>query len=421
MPNAEDRVDWCSMSARTPDHPRGRVFAAQPGGPPRTGRRRLVLLASVVAVLVVVPLAGGWALARGGGATADRGPSGGFAAASGSPTPSPSTSPSSGTPTPSPSPTVITIGWVGDTTPGSMYGLAPGRGRALFGHLPALLRRPDLMIANLEGTYSTPGPSKCGGGSGGTCYAFQAPPSYAEALAWSGIDLVNMANNHSMDYLRRGYLQTQAALRKAGVAYAGPPGKITIVKVHGVRVAVMGFSPYPCSAPLNDIPAAAALVRRAAKRAGVVIVLMHAGAEGADQIHTPYGTQYFLGEDRGNVRAFAHAMVKAGADLVLGSGPHVIRGIERYRNRLIAYSLGNFAGWRNFALGGNLSLSGLLTVRITRTGRILGGRWLPLRLVSPGVPAVDRSKQSLRLVRTLSASDFARTWRLDSRGYFSAD
>ena len=93
----------------------------------------------------------------------------------------------------------------------------------------------------------------------------------------------------------------------------------------------MGFSPYPWSAPLNDIPAAAALVRRAAKRADVVIVLMHAGAEGADQIHTPYGTQYFLGEDRGNVRAFAHAMVNAGADLVLGSGPHVIRGIERYR------------------------------------------------------------------------------------------
>jgi hypothetical protein len=230
-----------------------------------------------------------------------------------------------------------------------------------------------------------------------------------------------MANNHSMDYLRRGYLQTQATLRKVGVAYAGPPNKITIVKVRGVRVAVMGFSPYPWSAPLNNIPAAAALVRRAAKRADVVIVLMHAGAEGADQIHTPYGAQYFLGEDRGNVRAFAHAMVKAGADLVLGSGPHVIRGIERYRKHLIAYSLGNFAGWHNFALAGNLSLSGLLTVRITKTGRILGGRWLALRLVSPGVPTVDRSKQSLKLVRSLSASDFARTYRLDSRGYFSAD
>jgi hypothetical protein len=308
---------------------------------------------------------------------------------------------------------------VGDTTPGSMYGLAPDGGRALFGRLPALLRAPDLTIANLEGTYSTPGPSKCSGSPGRTCYAFQAPPSYATALAWSGIDLVNMANNHSMDYLERGYLQTQAALR-VGVRYAGPPGTVTIVKVRGVRVAVVGFSPYPWSAPLNDIPKAAALVRRAAARADVVIVLMHAGAEGADQTHTPYGTQYYLGEDRGNVRAFAHAVVKAGADLVLGSGPHVIRGIERYRGKLIAYSLGNFAGWRNFGLGGDLSLSGLLTVRITKTGRIVGGRWLALRLVAPGVPTVDRSRQSLALVRSLSASDFAQTFRLDARGFFGA-
>ena len=189
----------------------------------------------------------------------------------------------------------------------------------------------------------------------GTCFAFQAPPSYAEALAWSGIDLVNVANNHSNDYLTRGFQQTQQALKKVGVAYAGLPNKVTIVDVRGVRVAVMGFSPYPWSAPLNDIPVAAKLVRRAAAEADVVIVLMHAGAEGADKIHTPYGPEYAFGEDRGSVRAFAHAMVDAGADLVLGSGPHVIRGIERYDNHLIAYSLGDFAGWHNFGVGGNLA------------------------------------------------------------------
>ena len=98
-----------------------------------------------------------------------------------------------------------------------MYGLPPDGGRALFGSLRPLLSKPDLMIANLEGTYSTAGPSKCGA-STANCYAFQAPPSYAAALAWSGIDLVNMANNHSMDYLARGFAQTQAALKKAGAA-----------------------------------------------------------------------------------------------------------------------------------------------------------------------------------------------------------
>ena len=222
-----------------------------------------------------------------------------------------------------------------------------------------------------------------------------------------------------MDYLSRGFLQTQAALRKVGVAYAGPPNTVTIVKVRGLRVAVMGFSPYPWSAPLNDIPAAARLVRRAAAEANIVIVLIHAGAEGASEIHTPYGSEYAYGEDRGNVRAFSHAMVNAGADLVLGSGPHVIRGIERYKNHLIAYSLGNFAGWHNFGLGGNLSLSGLLTVKIDGAGRILGGRWLSLYVSQPGVPEVDSSNTSAHLVSSLSASDFTHTYRLDSQGYFT--
>jgi len=391
-------------------------------------RRRRLLLLAIVALAVLAVVAGVRALSGGAGApapgsTTSSGSGGATQARTGAATPAHSAGPSTAaTPatSPSASSTVITVGWVGDLTPGSMYGMPPDGGRALFGSLPALLRSPDLMIANLEGTYSTPGPSKCSGSSSGTCFAFQAPPSYAEALAWSGIDLVNMANNHSNDYLARGALQTRTALRKVGVAFAGPPDTVTIVRVHGLRVAVMGFSPYPWSAPLNDIPAAARLVRRAAAEADVVVVLMHAGAEGSDQIHTPYGTQYFLGEDRGNVRAFAHAMIDAGADLVLGSGPHVIRGIERYRGRLIAYSLGNFAGWRNFALGGNLSLSGLLTVKLSSKGRILGGRWLALRLASPGVPGVDRARRSLRLVRGLSATDFAHTWRLDSRGRFSA-
>jgi hypothetical protein len=392
----------------------------------------LALLAIVVTLVVVAAVAAAWAVGGRSSGSAGRGAGGSLAAAApatGTHSPgasaahSPGASPSpssSATRPPSASPTVITVGWVGDTTPGSLYGLAPDGGRALFGGMPALLRKPDLIIANLEGTYSTAGPSKSSGSSSGTSFSFQAPPSYASALAWSGIDLVNMANNHAMDYLERGYEQTQAALRSVHVAYAGAPDAITIVKVKGVRVAVIGCSPYPWSAPLNDIPKAAALVRRAAAEADVVIVLMHAGAEGADQVHTPQGTQYYLGEDRGDVRAFAHAMVAAGADLVLGSGPHVIRGIERYHDRLIAYSLGNFAGWHNFGLGGDLSLSGLLTVKVTQTGRIVGGRWLALHLVAPGVPAVDASAQSLALVRSLSASDFAHTFRFDADGFFTA-
>ena len=67
------------------------------------------------------------------------------------------------------------------------------------------------------------------------------------------------------------------------------------------------------------------------------------GAEGTDGQHVPRGTEYYLGENRGNERVFAHALVTAGADLVLASGPHVLRGLRLFHEKLIAYSLGNFA------------------------------------------------------------------------------
>ena len=119
-----------------------------------------------------------------------------------------------------------------------------------------------------------------------------------------------------------------------------------ILTTHGVRVAFLGFAPYGYTSNLLDIPTAEAMVRTAARHAAIVVVIIHAGAEGSDQLHTPLGTQYYLGEDRGDARLFAHSVIRAGASIVLGSGPHVIRGVQRYRGHLIAYSLGNFIGYR---------------------------------------------------------------------------
>jgi hypothetical protein len=383
-------------------------------------RRRRLTAILLACALVALALAGAVALAaRGGDDTGPGAPAGvadrsGKGAASETPEPSPSE-------TADAAPSVIEIGWVGDTTPGSVYGTPPDGGRALFANVRDELRAPDLMIANLEGTYSTGGPSKCDGVDSSLCFAFQAPPSFAKALPWAGIDLVNMANNHSNDYFEGGLEETKAALEKNGVQYTGLPDQVTIADASGVRVAVIGFSPYSWNADLNDIPAAEELVRRAADQADVVVVLIHAGAEGADQIHTPQGGEFAYGENRGDSRAFAHAVVDAGADLVLGSGPHVIRGIERYHQRLIAYSLGNFAGWDNFGLSGNLGLSGLLTVKIDADGRFRGGRWLSLRLAEPGVPVIDPGHTSARMADNLSDADFSKTWRMDDEGNIKAD
>ena len=151
---------------------------------------------------------------------------------------------------------------------------------------------------------------------------------------------------------------------------------------------------------------AQALVRKAAAQADLVVVAMHAGAEGSGATHVPHGTETFLGENRGDSRRFAHAVVDAGADLVVGSGPHVIRGMERYHGRLIAYSLGNFVGYKNFGTGGTLSLSAILSVQLRGDGAFVGGTWTSLRLDGDALPHPDPSHASARLVAQLSREDF---------------
>ncbi|HEV7174836.1 MAG TPA: CapA family protein, partial [Solirubrobacteraceae bacterium] len=228
----------------------------------------------------------------------------------------------------------VTLEWVGDIALSTQRGLPPGGLQRALGPVAAQLRDADLTVGNLEGTLSVGGISKCGGIGGGNCFAFQAPPSTARSLHGLGFDLVNMANNHSFDYGASGRAQTISALNTAAVAHTGLPGEITVLRSGGRRVAFVGFAPYASDANLLDIPAAQALVRRARRSASLVVVIIHAGAEGAGALHTPHGSEFFVGENRGNPRAFAHAVIDAGASLVVGSGPHVIRGVERYRGRM---------------------------------------------------------------------------------------
>jgi hypothetical protein len=311
----------------------------------------------------------------------------------------------------------VALEWVGDIALSTQRGLPPGGVISALAPVRGLLAGADITAGNLEGTLSFGGPSKCGRISG-NCFAFQAPPAIAGQLHALGFDVLNQANNHSFDFGAPGRAQTIGALDAAGIAHTGLPGEVTIVRAAGLRVAFIGFAPYGYDANLLDIPRAAALVRRARSRADLVVVIIHAGAEGAGASHTPLGSEFFLGEDRGNARAFAHAVIRAGASIVLGSGPHVIRGIERYRGRLIAYSLGNFVGYHTLAGGGVLSESGILRVRLDHAGRLLSARWYSI-VLSNGLPRPDPSNASARLVGPLSGQDFpAGHFRIDPRGVF---
>jgi poly-gamma-glutamate capsule biosynthesis protein CapA/YwtB (metallophosphatase superfamily) len=313
---------------------------------------------------------------------------------------------------------VVTIAAVGDIVMGSMPNMPPDKGRSFFDRVETDLAG-DVVLGNLEGTLSTGGSSKCGAGST-NCYAFQTPPSYATWLRKAGFTVMNLANNHAFDYGPSGEAQTLAALARQHLAHTGRPGEITYQQVDEIKVAVVGFAPYPWAQRLTDIPAARRLVKKAAANADVVIVTMHAGAEGTAHTHVRPGTETYLGENRGNVVAFAHAVVGAGADVVIGHGPHVLRGMEWYRGHLIAYSLGNFAGYKVFALGGPLSLSGILRVTLRGDGRFDSGTLVPTRLVGRGVPALDPRESAHAIVRTLSKADFgARAVKISANGNLS--
>jgi hypothetical protein len=299
----------------------------------------------------------------------------------------------------------VTIAWGGDTTLGSSFGLPPQDGYAVLRDVAPLLGAADISAVNSEGTYATGGTSKCGSGSD-NCFAFRAPPQNTTALRRAGVDIVNLANNHAFDFGAVGLGQTVTALTRHHVAVTGRPGEIRVLPVDGAKVAFVGFAAYPWASSITDLPGVRTLVRRAGTRANVVVAFMHAGAEGADRTHTPVGGEVAFGEQRGDSRAFAHAAVDAGADLVLGSGPHVLRGIEVYRGRLIAYSLGNLAGYRNFATGGTLSLSGILRTTLDADGTFLTARFSSLTLDGANIPHPDPKRGAAALVTDVSRRDF---------------
>jgi poly-gamma-glutamate capsule biosynthesis protein CapA/YwtB (metallophosphatase superfamily) len=313
---------------------------------------------------------------------------------------------------------VVSISAVGDIVMGSIPDLPPAGGRTFFDAVETDLAA-DVVLGNLEGTLTTASGSKCGPSST-NCFAFRTPPSYARNLKRAGFGILNLANNHAYDFGRQGLEDTIAALGRHGLAYTGPPGVVATQKVGAIRVAVLGFSTYPWSASMTDYAAVRRAVAAADRKADVVVVTAHTGAEGSGEQHVGRVTETFLGENRGNPMRFARVAIDAGADLVVGHGPHVLRGMEWYKGRLIAYSLGNFAGYGVFSLGGPLSVSGILRVTLDGDGRFETGLLVPTRLVGKGTAALDPAEQGHEIVRSLSRADFgARRVRISRTGVLS--
>jgi poly-gamma-glutamate capsule biosynthesis protein CapA/YwtB (metallophosphatase superfamily) len=297
----------------------------------------------------------------------------------------------------------VTMAFVGDTDLGNTPALAPNAS-TYFANVQSALTAP-IEFMNLEGTLTDGGYSKCGSSST-NCYAFRNPPSYAQIYKSAGFNVVNSANNHSHDFGDQGVADTTAALQSAGISQAGLPGQIGFATQGKTKVAFVDFAPYPTTNNLLDFNAAKTLIQQAKAQAQVVVVYMHAGAEGTTADHVTGQEETYVGEDRGNAKAFAHAAIDDGADLVVASGPHVLRGMEWYSGHLIDYSMGNFAGYQNFAVVGDLQLSGILKVTLDSNGNFVSGQFVSTLLNSVGQPAIDTTGQAATFVNGLSQVDF---------------
>lgn len=323
---------------------------------------------------------------------------------------------------------IVAVGDVmlGTSFPDSSYldpRIVPGvRVEELVGpDLVRVLRSGEVLFGNLEGTlFDGHGESKrCRNMD--LCYAFRSPEWYSGLLSDMGFNLMSLANNHSGDFLAAGREATVAALDRQGIVVAGlaesahPTGSLELGD--GTLIGLAAFSPNKGTVSIHDLPGMKQLVAELKRTHDLVIVSFHGGAEGADRMHVTREPEEFYGERRGNVFEFARGAIDAGADLVLGHGPHVPRAVEIYRDRLIVYSLGNFWTWGRFNLRGPNGLAPILEVELQRHGAVAAARIHSARQTGLGSPRLDRQGRAARLMGELTLEDFPESEvSIDSEG-----
>jgi len=268
----------------------------------------------------------------------------------------------------------------------------------------------DIVFGNLEGVFvedETP-PQKCSKSSreAKKCFEFGMPIPLADVLTDMGFTVLSIDNNHTSDYGEEGYMLTQDILNEQNI-HAVPKGGHAIVRVGKKRIAFVAFGFTKNSYLISNIDHTQKIIAQLSKRYSIVIVSFHGGKEGNDAQHVKDETEMFYGENRGNLIAFAHTAIDAGADLIIGHGPHVLRALECYKNRLIIYSLGNFYTFGQFRLNGPTGIGAILKISISdKDGQLVQAKIIPTIQIIGGVPSLDTQKEAIRIVQHLTKEDF---------------
>jgi hypothetical protein len=309
--------------------------------------------------------------------------------------------------------------WAQAVRPAGSTALLPDPG-TLLAPLRPLVADADVVLVNVEGAIGTgTAPSKCRAGST-RCYAFRQNPDVADALrrfAEHAQVAGNVANNHAMDAGGAGFEETVRHLRDAGVHVVGGDTLPALVPLpDGDSLAVLGFSVFSAGPDARDLAGLARHVGRAAATYARVVVSLHVGAEGVGAQRTPNATEHFAGEDRGNPVRIAHTALNAGADLVIGHGPHVLRAIELRGDALVSYSLGNLLTYGPFSRVPPLDRGAILCAVLDPAGRVVRADLRATHQVRPGRAFPDPEGTAFRIIDSLSVLDFPATGARVSAG-----
>lgn len=331
----------------------------------------------------------------------------------------------------------VRLAFVGDINLGTETlpdGVPPDSGRGLLDRARTSLRG-DLVVGNFEGVLADTGTStKClappardrsrkkrarpgvpepAPATRANCYAFRTPTMLAPRLVEAGFTHMNLANNHANDLGHAGRQSTENVLESLGVRLYGPLGRITVDTIRRgdslTTVGLIGFTTYPYAYNLLDIERSAAVVDSVRPLVDLLLVTFHGGNEGVKALRTSEVAESLGREPRGDLRRWARAVIDAGADAVIGHGPHVLRGMEFYQDRLIAYSLGNFATYRGFNVAGPLGITGVLQLEFADDRKLRSARFVPMKQLPRQGPFPDPDRTALHLIRRLSAEDFGGT------------
>lgn len=297
---------------------------------------------------------------------------------------------------------------LGSTTPTKI--LPSGNGEIFAKSIGAHLEGADITFGNLEGVFVNGEfePQKCSEASRNAkrCYEFGMPQNLVQALKDMHFTVMSMDNNHNSDYGNAGVNFTKKLLKENGLKFAAKKAPI-IMEVKGNKIGIAAFGHSSISYRVSDLVTAKNVIEELNAQCDIVLVSFHGGAEGLDAQHVKDETEEYYGENRGNLVQFSKTVIDAGADLVIGHGPHVLRGIDIYKEKLIIYSLGNFLTHGNVNIRDVRGNSAIMDIELDlESGDLISGQIIPTKQIGKGVAVYDDSNKAIQLIRNLSKSDF---------------